>query len=68
MADEKHIETVVLNEKDIEAETVVLDEDLVKEITRDEARSKIGGDAQSRVVRLDPDLKEEADKSREDAS
>ena len=68
VADEKNIETVVLNEQDIEAETVVLDEDFVKEITRDEARSKIGGDAQSRVVRLDPDLKEEADKSREDAS
>jgi len=68
VADEKHIETVVLNEKDIEAETVVLDEDLVKEITRDEARSKIGADNRSRVVRLDPDLKDEADTSREDAS
>ena len=38
--------------------------------SRDETRrsADFGEDAQSRVVRLDPDLKEEADKSREDAS
>lgn len=68
MADEKNIETVVLNEQEKEAETVVLDEALVKEIVKDESKTQDEGEASSRVVRLDSDLKDTAGNPPEDAS
>jgi hypothetical protein len=65
---DKHIETVVLNDPDDEAETVVLDEDLVREITGDDALAKHKAERASRIVRLGADAEEDADPSGEASS